>query len=218
MFDRFTDEAQRTITLANEESRALGHNYIGTEHLLLGLLRAGGLAESALRSAGVMLEPARGSVVEIIGYGNAPPTGHIPFTPRSKKVMELSLREALRLKHNYIGTEHLLLGLIREGLGVACQIMVKLGVDIPTLQEAVENLATDPELAASSKTRTREAQANGAPGPACPTCQFPLDGNLVYKVLEMREAGGEEDRYVMFGYCRRCGGIVDDWLIPKEKS
>jgi ATP-dependent Clp protease ATP-binding subunit ClpC len=116
VFERFTDKARRVVVLAQEEARLLNHNYIGTEHVLLGLVREGkGVAAQALTSMGIGLEAVRGQVEKIIGQGQAAPTGHIPFTPRAKKVLELSLREALQLGHNYIGTEHILLGLVREG-------------------------------------------------------------------------------------------------------
>ena len=131
MFERFTDRARRAIVLAQEEATGLDHNWIGTEHLLLGLLRGQGTAAArVLESAGITLDAARQEVVEIIGRGKEAPSGHIPFTPRSKKVLELSLREALQLSHDYIGTEHILLGLIREGDGVAAQVLVKLGADL----------------------------------------------------------------------------------------
>ena len=124
MFERFTDRARRVVVLAQEEARMLSHNYIGTEHILLGLIHEGdGIAAKALESLGVSLEAVRAQVEEIIGQGQQAPSGHIPFTPRAKKVLELSLREALQLGHNYIGTEHILLGLIREGEGVAAQVL-----------------------------------------------------------------------------------------------
>ena len=130
MFERFTDRARRVVVLAQEEARMLNHNYIGTEHILLGLIHEGeGVAAKALESLGIYLEAVRSQVEEIIGQGQQAPSGHIPFTPRAKKVLELSLREALQLGHNYIGTEHILLGLIREGEGVAAQVLVKLGAD-----------------------------------------------------------------------------------------
>jgi len=131
MFERFTDRARRVVVLAQEEARLLNHNYIGTEHILLGLIHEGeGVAAKALESLGISLEAVRNQVEEIIGQGGTSPSGHIPFTPRAKKVLELSLREALQLGHNYIGTEHILLGLIREGEGVAAQVLVKLGADL----------------------------------------------------------------------------------------
>ena len=135
MFERFTDRARRIVVLAQEESRALDHNYIGTEHILLGLLRVGeGPAHAALAAEGVELDAARAKVLEHVGRGEGPPGHHIPFTPRAKKVLELSLREALQLADNFIGTEHILLGLLREGEGLACQIMVELGADLPAVR------------------------------------------------------------------------------------
>ena len=141
MFERFTDRARRVVVLAQEEARLLNHNYIGTEHILLGLIHEGeGVAAKALESLGISLESVRGQVEEIIGQGGNSPSGHIPFTPRAKKVLELSLREALQLGHNYIGTEHILLGLIREGEGVAAQVLVKLGADLARVREQVIQL------------------------------------------------------------------------------
>src|SRR5438034_3525676 len=141
MFERFTDRARRVVVLAQEEARMLNHNYIGTEHILLGLIHEGeGVAAEALDSLGISLEAVRSQVEEIIGQGQAPPTGHIPFTPRAKKVLELSLRESLQLGHNYIGTEHILLGLIREGEGVAAQVLQKLGADLNRVRQTVIQL------------------------------------------------------------------------------
>src|ERR671922_180927 len=141
MFERFTDRARRVVVLAQEEARMLNHNYIGTEHILLGLIHEGeGVAAKALESLGIALEGVRQQVEEIIGQGQQAPSGHIPFTPRAKKVLELSLREALQLGHNYIGTEHILLGLIREGEGVAAQVLVKLGADMQKVRQTVLQL------------------------------------------------------------------------------
>ncbi len=141
MFERFTDRARRVVVLAQEEARMLNHNYIGTEHILLGLIHEGeGVAAKALESLGIALEGVRAQVEEIIGQGQQSPSGHIPFTPRAKKVLELSLREALQLGHNYIGTEHILLGLIREGEGVAAQVLVKLGADLNRVRQQVLQL------------------------------------------------------------------------------
>jgi ATP-dependent Clp protease ATP-binding subunit ClpC len=141
MFERFTDRARRVVVLAQEEARMLNHNYIGTEHILLGLIHEGeGVAAKALESMNVSLEGVREQVTEIIGRGQSAPSGHIPFTPRAKKVLELSLREALQLGHNYIGTEHILLGLIREGDGVAAQVLQKLGADLNRVRQQVIQL------------------------------------------------------------------------------
>ncbi|MEM7324566.1 MAG: ATP-dependent Clp protease ATP-binding subunit [Actinomycetota bacterium] len=141
MFERFTDRARRVVVLAQEEARLLNHNYIGTEHILLGLIHEGeGVAAKALESLSISLEAVRSQVEDIIGQGGSSPSGHIPFTPRAKKVLELSLREALQLGHNYIGTEHILLGLIREGEGVAAQVLVKLGADLSRVRQQVIQL------------------------------------------------------------------------------
>jgi len=138
VFERFTELARQAVVFAQEEARSLEHNYIGTEHLLLGLLREEeGVGTRALKSLGVSLEGVRGQVAQIIGLGDEVGTGQIPFTPRAKKVLELSLREALGLGHNYIGTEHLLLGLVAEGEGVACRILLDFGVTAETVREAV---------------------------------------------------------------------------------
>ena len=143
MFERFTDRARRVVVLAQEEARMLSHNYIGTEHILLGLIHEGeGVAAKALESLDISLEAVRGQVEDIIGQGQQAPSGHIPFTPRAKKVLELSLREALQLGHTYIGTEHILLGLIREGEGVAAQVLVKLGADLNRVRQQVIQLVS----------------------------------------------------------------------------
>jgi ATP-dependent Clp protease ATP-binding subunit ClpA len=138
MFERFTDRARRVVVLAQEEARRLDHNYIGTEHILLGLIRESeGVAAKALESLGISLEAVRQQVEEIIGQGQQAPAAHIPFTPRAKKVLDLSKREALRLGHHYIGTEHILLGILREGEGVAPQVLVSLGADLNQVRQQV---------------------------------------------------------------------------------
>src|SRR5450631_2948271 len=168
MFERFTDRARRVVVLAQEEARMLNHNYIGTEYILLGLIHEGeGVAAKALESLGISLEAVRQQVEEIIGQGQQAPSGHIPFTPRAKKVLELSLREALQLGHNYIGTEHILLGLIREGEGVAAQVLVKLGADLNRVrQQVIQLLHGDPG---------REPAAAGAPSETAPSTSLVLD-------------------------------------------
>ena len=138
MFERFTDRARRVLVLAQEEARLLNHSFIGTEHILLGLIHEGeGVAAKALDSMGISLEAVREKVEETIGMTGAPPSGSPPFTPRAKKVLELSLREALQLGHSYIGTEHMLLGLVREGEGVAAQVLVSLGADLGRVRQQV---------------------------------------------------------------------------------
>jgi ATP-dependent Clp protease ATP-binding subunit ClpC len=163
MFERFTDRARRVVVLAQEEARMLNHNYIGTEHILLGLIDEGeGVAAKALESLGISLDAVRQQVEEIIGQGQQTPSGHIPFTPRAKKVLELTRHEASQLGHNYIGTEHILLGLIRERDGVAAQVLVKLGADLNrTRQQVIEML--------------RGQRAEDAPPPSGP----PISGDLV---------------------------------------
>jgi ATP-dependent Clp protease ATP-binding subunit ClpC len=167
MFERFTDRARRVVVLAQEEARMLNHNYIGTEHILLGLIHEGeGVAAKGLESLGISLEGVRSQVEEIIGQGQQAPSGHIPFTPRAKKVLELSLREALQLGHNYIGTEHILLGLIREGEGVAAQVLVKLGADLNRVRQQVIQLL--------SGYQGKEAAASG-PAEGTPSTSLVLD-------------------------------------------
>src|SRR5438128_1084245 len=163
MFERFTDRARRVVVLAQEEARLLNHNYIGTEHILLGLISEGeGVAAKALESLGISLEAVRQQVEEIIGTGSSSPQGHIPFTPRAKKVLELSLREALQLGHNYIGTEHILLGLIREGEGVAAQVLQKLGADLGRVRQQVIQLLSG--YGSSQEQRAGEqATPSGSP-------------------------------------------------------
>jgi ATP-dependent Clp protease ATP-binding subunit ClpC len=141
VFERYTDRARRVIVLGQEEARLLNHNYIGTEHLLLGLLKEGeGIGAQALTLHSVDMPALRSAVEEKIGKGTQAPSGHIPFTPRAKKVMELSLREALQLGHNYIGTEHILLGLIREGEGMAAQVLADRGIKLNDVRKTILNL------------------------------------------------------------------------------
>ncbi len=168
MFERFTDRARRVVVLAQEEARMLNHNYIGTEHILLGLIHEGeGVAAKGLEALGISLEGVRAQVEEIIGQGQQAPSGHIPFTPRAKKVLELSLREALQLGHNYIGTEHILLGLIREGEGVAAQVLVKLGADLNRVRQQVIQLL--------SGYQGKEPQSTGGPAEGTPSTSLVLD-------------------------------------------
>ncbi len=170
MFERFTDRARRVVVLAQEEARMLNHNYIGTEHILLGLIHEGeGVAAKALESLNISLEAVRSQVEEIIGQGQQAPSGHIPFTPRAKKVLELSLREALQLGHNYIGTEHILLGLIREGEGVAAQVLVKLGADLNRVRQQVIQLLSGYQ---GKESATAAGPAEGAPSTSLVLDQF----------------------------------------------
>ncbi|MDI9995451.1 Clp protease N-terminal domain-containing protein, partial [Rhodococcus ruber] len=182
MFERFTDRARRVVVLAQEEARMLNHNYIGTEHILLGLIHEGeGVAAKSLESLGISLEGVRSQVEEIIGQGQQAPSGHIPFTPRAKKVLELSLREALQLGHNYIGTEHILLGLIREGEGVAAQVLVKLGADLNRVRQQVIQLLSGYQGKEPQESGTSRGEA-GTPSTSLVLDQF--GRNLTQAALE----------------------------------
>ena len=159
MFERFTDRARRVLVLAQEEARLLNHSFIGTEHILLGLIHEGeGVAAKALESLGISLEAVREKVEETIGMAGSAPSGSPPFTPRAKKALELSLREALQLAHSYIGTEHMLLGLVREGEGVAAQVLQSLGADLPRVRQQVI------QLLSGSAGRDPQAAPSGAAG------------------------------------------------------
>jgi ATP-dependent Clp protease ATP-binding subunit ClpC len=224
MFERFTHRARRVVVLAQEEARTLNHNHIGTEHLLLGLIREGeGVAPRALGSLRISLEAVRRQVEEIIGQGQEVPAGHIPFTPRAKKVLELALREAQELKHHYLGTEHILLGLIREGEGVAAQVLTKLGGDLDRVREEVMRILADhaegqesvPSREASGAVTTArivgpgEEEGEGA-GPRCPTCRAWLGqgGLATSTVIGVPDATGGEPRSVVFVFCGRCGRML----------
>jgi ATP-dependent Clp protease ATP-binding subunit ClpC len=215
VFERFTDRARRSVVLAQEEARMLNHNQIGTEHLLLGLVHEhDGVAGKTLTSLEISLEDVRREVEEIIGQGRAVPVGHIPFTPRAKKVLELSLREALQLGHNYIGTEHILLGLIREGEGVAAQVLQKLGADpnrvrqtvIQLLGPATAEAVGGAEYADVTYERTESSAPSSEPltdAPTCPNCFGALDETLAVRVLET--TADDEPFSVKIAYCIRCG-------------
>jgi ATP-dependent Clp protease ATP-binding subunit ClpA len=219
MFERFSDRARRVVVLAQEEARLLDHNYIGTEHLLLGLIHEGeGIAAKALESLNISLEAVRREVQEIIGEGARAPVGNIPFTPRAKKVLELSLREALQLQHNYIGTEHLLLGLIREGEGVAAQVLVKMGADLPRVRAAViqflpQGTPEPAEIRMGPRTgrRVREGRATL---PGCPSCQSDLAGNLRHDLVEVPGPG--ELVVLMAVWCSVCGATLA--LLPPSPA
>ena len=186
MFERFTDRARRVVVLAQDEARMLNHNYIGTEHILLGLIHEGeGVAAKALESLGISLEAVREKVEEIIGHGQQSPTGHIPFTPRAKKVLELSLREALQLNHSYIGTEHILLGLIREGEGVAAQVLVKLGADLNRVRNQVLQLLSGFQGGGKGEPAGVGATTSeGGQGPASSTVLDQFGRNLTQAARE----------------------------------
>jgi ATP-dependent Clp protease ATP-binding subunit ClpC len=215
VFERFTDRARRVIVLAQEEARMLNHDHIGTEHLLLGLVREEeGIAAQALTALGVSLGDVRASVVGAVGEGRHVPAGHIPFTPRAKKVLELSLREALALGNDYLGTEHILLGLIREGDGVAAKVLEGLGVGLERARQQVVELVSrfDPEAA----RRTRgpdlveappETTPIGLDAPRCPSCGAPLAETAAVGTLEAQDGQGERHE-VRVLYCRTCGATI----------
>ena len=190
MFERFTDRARRVVVLAQDEARYLAHAYIGTEHLLLGLIREGdGVAARALTSLGVSFEVVRQQIVEIVGRGEGQPPGHIPFTPRAKKILELALRESRQLGHEYIGTEHILLGIVRESEGVAAQVLQRQGLTLAVVRESVLRTLSGytSEAVESAGFRSvagwvghgpdplQEAQLSVDPGPRCPTCAGELE-------------------------------------------
>jgi ATP-dependent Clp protease ATP-binding subunit ClpC len=226
VFERFTDRARRVVVLAQEEARLLDHHYIGTEHLLLGLIQEqDGVAAQALVAMGVKLETVRYQVEEMIGRGQDVPGGHIPFTPRAKKVLELSLREALQLGHNYIGTEHILLGLVREGDGVAAQVLNNLEVNLDRVRQTVIQLLSDyqgstgephaservPEGAMSEPAFV---PAEGPSGPRCPGCRRELEETAVHRALEVpSEDEGGETVSVRLLFCKRCGCALGTTIL-----
>ena len=188
MFERFTDRARRVVVLAQEEARMLNHNYIGTEHVLLGLIHEGeGVAAKALESLGISLEAVRSQVEEIIGQGQAAPTGHIPFTPRAKKVLEMSLREALQLGDNFIGSEHVLLGLLREGQGVGAQVLAERGVTLTALRDRLEDVERDPEPEPRPGDAPRGAGEDDDPGEEMIHVPGEHFARLVAEVARLRE-------------------------------
>ena len=215
MFERFTDRSRRAVVLAQDEARLLNHNYIGTEHILLGLLReGGGVAVQVLGSLTISLDVVRQEVASLIGVGQAPVTGHIPFTPRAKKVLEESLREALQLGHNYIGTEHILLGLIREGEGVAAQVLQKLGADLDRVRQSVVQLLSGYgvgfEAGRSLETHPAAEEILRAV-PLCPTCSRPLEDTLRYRALSVEPDEEQEEGEpltVNVAFCTSCGRAI----------
>jgi ATP-dependent Clp protease ATP-binding subunit ClpC len=214
VFERFTDRARRVVVFAQEESRALGHDHIGTEHILLGLLREReGIAGQVLTDLGVDLDQTREDVERIVGRTEDDITGHIPFTPRAKKVMELSLREAIALDHHHIGTEHILLGLMREGDGVAAQVLTKRGVSLRKARTAVLRLTekhpSPPERPAAAAEQVRE-------GPLCPGCGLRVLAARSREVVA-REEPGELGHRVLMISCPRCGLLLGTHVLGLEE-
>jgi ATP-dependent Clp protease ATP-binding subunit ClpC len=207
MFERFTDRARRVLVLAQEEARLQNHSYMGTEHILLGLVHEEeGIAAHALRRCGITIEAARRAVAETVGAAAGPAGGSPPFTPRAKKVLELALREALQLGHSYIGTEHILLGLIREGDGVAVTIIQNLGVEPGRLQQEVVALMSGTvDFGEEGEVKTVVARAGP---PRCSRCGTGLSEEARYKVVEVPAGDPESDEGVVsvtLIYCNRCG-------------
>jgi ATP-dependent Clp protease ATP-binding subunit ClpC len=200
VFERFTHGARRVVVFAQEEARLLNHNYIGTEHLLLGLIREDeGVAAKALQVFGVSLTNVRSHIEDSIGSGVAP-SGHVPFTPRSKTVLALSLREARQLGHDYIGTEHILLGLVREGEGVAAQLLVTFAGDLDRVREQTVHM-----LAGSNAESTTASRELGD-APRCNRCGAGLASSAAYRVVEAQGAAPDDEviRFVVV-YCSACG-------------
>jgi ATP-dependent Clp protease ATP-binding subunit ClpA len=221
MFERFTERARRVIVLAQEESREMGHDHIGTEHLLLALIREeDGIAGQALGEAAITLDAARKQVEASVGRGEPEPKRrsgkrwrrHVPFTARAKKTMELALRESLGLGHNYIGTEHLLLGLLSLGEGMGSETLANLGADPPQLRDSVLKLArvrpegpTPTVEFRETEFEMREASSGEAATPRCPQCHADLAETAAVRAMELPLHEGEGTRTVAFAFCRRCG-------------
>ena len=218
MFERFTEGARRTVVLAQEEARDLLHNYIGTEHILLGLLRKeDGLAAKALQAAGVSLEEVRRRVEEIIGRGEGHSSGHIPFTPRAKRTLELALREALQMSHQSVATDHILLGILREGEGVAAQVLSAMGVTRHSMRVEVLRIRSEggtEEAEDEAEVPLRASRAEGftryqaEPHPTCPKCEAGVDGAAVSRAIDVPAEEQGETRRAVFVYCRQCGATL----------
>jgi ATP-dependent Clp protease ATP-binding subunit ClpA len=221
VFERFTDRARRVLVLAQDEARLLGHGFIGTEHILLGLIGEDqGVAAKALEALDISLDAVRHEVVEIIGTAGQPRGGSPPFTPRAKKVLELSLREALQLDHNYIGTEHILLGIVREGEGVGAQVLVRLGADLERTRAQVLDLLSGftPEQATGEArppyARGRFGVARSSPEttgdlPYCPRCGHSVVDNLGYAPLVATSlTDPDTTATVVVAFCRSCSFVL----------
>jgi ATP-dependent Clp protease ATP-binding subunit ClpC len=222
VFERFTERARRVVVLAQEESRELGHDHIGTEHLLLALIREeDGIAGQALAEAGITLDAARKKVESVVGRGEPEPKRrsgkrwgrHVPFTARAKKTMELSLRESLGLGHNYIGTEHLLLGLLSLGEGIGSETLASLGADPAQLRESLLKLArAHPEapkvdLREAAEYEIHEGPVRETASPRCPTCRSDLVEAAAVRTIDLPQEE-EGSRTLTFAFCRRCGSSL----------
>jgi ATP-dependent Clp protease ATP-binding subunit ClpC len=211
VFERFTDRARRVLTYAQDEARLLNHSFIGTEHILLGLLREGqGVGAQALQSLGISLEAVRARVEETIGMAGTAPASSPPFTPRAKKVLELSLREALQMNHSYIGTEHLLLGLVREGEGVAATVLVGLGADLGRVRQEVVNLMTGVQEPPPAMQVSLQ--------PCCPRCRASLSEVAQFRTIVVPpDSGSQPPMSIDVVYCVRCGTSLDMFKNDGER-
>jgi ATP-dependent Clp protease ATP-binding subunit ClpC len=216
MFERFTERARQVVVLAQDEARTLKHNYIGTEHILLGLLREEeGLAARVLDTLDITVEEVRAQVARIVGQGDEVTTGQIPFTPRAKKVLELALREALSLGHNYIGTEHILLGLVRENEGVAARILLDFDADAEKIRNEIIRMLSGPGRRTAARTAPMHASLPAQLIVACPDCATPIETVTTDRPNTAFRVAAEGDR--------TCPGCGKDWAISytvswKERS
>jgi ATP-dependent Clp protease ATP-binding subunit ClpA len=229
MFERFSDRARRVVVLSQEEARILNHSYIGTEHMLAALIHEGkGIACRALESCGVTPQGVRDQIVEIIGLGQAQADVHIPFTPRAKEVFEFALREALDRGHRSIGTEHLLLGLLRDVESVACQIIARLGADLDELRRRVVLLIDEDSVVAETRVSSEPFETFGVrlssvelgrdptSFPLCRRCGASLVDSLSFRLTRARAAEGHETRNALLLFCGTCGSLVVGEIIPEE--
>ena len=235
MFERFTDRARRVVVLAQEEARDLNHNFIGTEHLLLGISREGeGVGARVLASLGVSLAAVREQIVAIIGLGKTQPPGHVPFTPRAKKILELAMLEARRLRHEYIGTEHILLGIVREGEGVAAQVLQNQGLTLEVVRQSVIRILAGytSEGVGAVGLHPAAPWASSQPGdpsrqevwrgrsepqePRCPNCWASLQQALSHWTVTVTEQGGEGTREVDLVFCDVCGRTIAGTVRPPD--
>jgi ATP-dependent Clp protease ATP-binding subunit ClpC len=212
LFERFEDAARKVVVFAQDEARLLNHNYIGTEHLLLGLLAEGkGAAAQTLAALRIELPAVRARVEQIIGRGPQPVAGHLPFTPRAKKVLELAMREAMHPEARPIGTEHILLGLVREGEGVAMQILQEYGLTDGQIRSVILRVldGTRAEEASRQVLAPSEAGPSWVAGPSCSWCSRPLEDTLMYRTLSVPGAEAEAEPIpLVVLFCRACGGLV----------
>jgi Clp amino terminal domain, pathogenicity island component len=213
VFERFTDRARSVLVLAQEEARLLNHSFIGTEHILLGLVRQGdGVGARALESSGITLDAVRQKVEEAVGMAGTTPSASPPFTPRAKKVLELALREALQLGHSYIGTEHILLGLVREGEGVAATVLVSLGADLGLVRQKVSQLMSGYSEEEHSGDAAYAESTSGSnpsfgPEPRCPQCRVALADGARFRTVDVPPDDADDDAEAIsihVVYCIRC--------------